>query len=60
MSEGTVASYLADNYGVCAKGALCRCLASGQHHGWWCPHWTPVVAKTWEELVEEVRRASRL
>ena len=56
------------NRGLVSRGQLRRLCEGrsvpapgvGHHHGRFCPHWTPVVARTWEELVEEMRRASRL
>jgi hypothetical protein len=48
-----LADYIADNYGECVRGPQCGrdgCLRTGWL-GRACPHWQPVKAKDWEELL---------
>ena len=56
-----LSDYIADNYGVCARGAGCYwgrdshgefdgCLRNGWR-GRACSHWQPVAVRTWDELM---------
>jgi hypothetical protein len=46
-----LASYIADNYGLCVLEP-CRCLKDGWL-GRGCPCWFPVKARNWAELQAE-------
>jgi hypothetical protein len=53
-ADSDLALYLSHNYGTCIR-PICHCRATHVWHGTSCLHWAPTKAKTWEELVEEMR-----
>lgn len=55
-----LADYIADHYGACGLDNNCECLKPGKPWlGRACAHWKPVEARTWEELIELVRKRSK-
>lgn len=54
LARNDLPDYIADNYGECAL-AGCYCLRKGWI-GRACPHWKPVKARDWDELLVEMRR----